>query len=174
ATTTPAPAPVEEYKAPAPTVVKTYTLAYGAKNAKGDIMPLVISKYSDGTIKDNTGDVYTGNRFYATSDYLISIDGKEFTTDNTPAYFAKNNISYAVKTDLQKAIDKGCNVYFTSYDHKLVTLVSCGNKLFYNDVNNFGDVKQYTYDSINENGEMKYTKNGSNKYIIVKGANMNN
>ena len=60
----------------------------------------------------------------------------------------------------------------TSYDGKLISLAICKNFMFFNDVNNYGEVKKYTYDSINENGEMKYIKNDSNKYIIAKGISL--
>lgn len=54
-----------------------------------------------------------------------------------------------------------------------MSLATCKNKLFFNDINNHGDVKKYTYDSINDRGEMKYTKDGSaTRYVTLSGANL--
>lgn len=158
-----------------PTAVKTWTLSYGAINSKGAMIPLVITQYSDGTIKDNTGEEFNkpgGSTFYADNDYKFSINGKEFLTDNTPPGIAARFLPNQVKQDLNKAINNGCDVYMTSYDGKLISLAICKNFMFFNDVNNYGEVKKYTYDSINENGEMKYIKNDSNKYIIAKGISL--
>lgn len=158
-----------------PAAIKTWTLSYGAVNNKGAIIPLVITQYSDGTIKDNTGEVFNnpgGSTFYAENDYKFSINGKEFLTDNTPPAIAARFLPHQVREDLNKAIRNGCDVYMTSFDGKLINLAICKNLMFFNDVNNYGEVKKYTYDSINEIGEMKYIKNNSNKYITTKGINL--
>lgn len=158
-----------------PTAVKTWTLSYGAVNNKGAIIPLVITQYSDGTIKDNTGEEFNkpgSSSFYAENDYKLSINGKEFLTDNTPPAIAARFLPHQVREDLNKAIRNGCDIYMTSYDGKLINLAICRNLMFFNDVNNYGDVKKYIYDSMNEIGEMKYIKNDSNKYITVKGINL--
>lgn len=160
----------------APEAIKHWTLAYGAYNAKGMTVPLVITKYSDGTIKDNTGAEYNkpgGRVFYSDNDYQFSINGNEFIVDSTPVNVAAAYLPEKVKNDLNKAVANGCKVYLTSYDAKLMSLATCKNKLFYNDINNYGEVKKYTYDSINDRGEMKYTKDGSaTRYVTLSGANL--
>lgn len=160
----------------APEAIKRWTLAYGARNAKGMIVPLVITQYSDGTIKDNTGEEYNkpGERvFYSNNDYQFSINGNEFIVDNTPVNIAAAYLPQKIKSDLNQAAANGCKIYLTSYDAKLMSLATCKNKLFFNDINNYGEVKKYTYDSINEAGEMKYTKDGSaTRYVTLSGANL--